>query len=354
MLDEIEKITKADKRGVLKATEMLWQQCRQAWNETRAIKIPKDYREADKAIVAGMGGSHLGAQVIRAVYQPSLKIPLIIQNEYDAPGYVNARSLVIATSYSGNTEETLSFAQQAKERKAKLICISSGGKLADFAKQNRLPSYVFISKHNPSKIPRYGSGYLFISQMAFLAEVGAISLTDADVKAVISTLKNQNQKYTLDIQTSENFAKQLAQKLHRKIAILVASEHLTGSAYIFKNQINESAKNFSALFSIPELNHHLMEGLAHPKNNRNLLQFVFFESDRYHPRNQKRYPITEDVVKKQGMGVSSFKPKSETRITQAFETIAFTSFAALYLSILNRVDPGPNPWVDYLKRNLGK
>lgn len=354
MLDNVEKITKADKKDVLKATEMLWQQCRQAWDDTKDIALAPNYQDVNKAIVVGMGASHLGAQVINAVYQPSLKIPLIIQNEYNAPGYIDDKSLVIATSYSGNTEETLSFASQAIIRKAKMICISSGGKLAEFSKENNLPSYIFESKFNPSKIPRYGSGYLFIAQMAFLAKVGAISLKQSDVDTIIDTLKSQNEKYTLSMDTTNNPAKQLAKSCLGKVVILVASEHLAGSAYILKNQINESAKNFSALFKIPELNHHLLEGLAHPRQNKRILQFVFFESNLYHERNQKRYTITKQVVTKQGIGITSFKPQSPTKISQAFETIAFGSFTSLYLSILNQVDPGPNPWVDFLKEKLGK
>jgi glucose/mannose-6-phosphate isomerase len=354
MLDNPEQILKSDNKGALKATQMLHQQCLQAWNDTKDIELPGNYQKLNNIVVAGMGGSHLGAQVIKAVYQKSLKIPLIIQNEYDAPGYINNNSLVLATSYSGNTEEILSFTRQAKEKKAKIICISSGGKLAQFADENSLPRYIFESKYNPSKIPRYGSGYLFIAQMAFISKTGAIDFKQSDLEAIINCLKKHNESCAISKKTSENPAKQLAKSCKDKSVILIASEHLTGSAYIFKNQINESAKNFSALFKIPELNHHLLEGLAHPKENKNILQFVFFESDLYHQRNQKRYAITQEVVAKQEIGSAVFKPQSETRLTQAFETIACTSFASLYLSLINKVDPGPNPWVDFFKKKLRK
>jgi glucose/mannose-6-phosphate isomerase len=334
---------------------MLWQQCQQAWKDTQKITLPETYQDINKIVVAGMGGSHLGAQIINAVYQPSLRFPLIVQNEYDAPGYIDEHALVIATSYSGNTEETLFFTTQALQKKAKIICISTGGKLAEFSKEHKLPSYIFESKYNPSKIPRYGTGYLFIAQMAFLSKAGVIALSQSDVNTIIETLKNQNEKYTLKQRTADNPAKQLAKLCQEKIVVLVASQHLAGSVYVFKNQINESAKHFSVLFKLPELNHHLLEGLAHPEKNKNLLQFIFFQSDLYHERNRKRYPITQDVVEKQGMTTAVFKATSTNHLTQAFEALAFTSYVALYLSILNRnIGAKPNPWVNYFKEKMGE
>lgn len=354
MLDNIEAITNQDKLGVLKITEMLADQCNQAWLETQKISLPEDYHQINHVVVAGMGGSHLGAQLIKAVYNQDLNLPLIIQSQYTAPGYISPKSLVIATSFSGNTEEIISFSREAIEKHAKIICICSGGELAKFALENQLPYYVFDTTFNPSKIPRYGSGYLFISQLSFLAKLGVISLAQPDIDSVINILRLQKDKYSLSVPTETNPAKQLASHLHNRQAILVASQHLSGSAYIFKNQINESAKNLAVMFEIPELNHHLLEGLAHPTANKDVLAFVFIESDLYHPRVQARYPITQSIVNMQHIPIFSFKPSSPTKLTQAFETLAFTNYVAFYLSILNQVDPGPNPWVDQLKSELNK
>jgi glucose/mannose-6-phosphate isomerase len=354
MLDNIEKIKQEDKKGVLTATEMIADQCTQAWTETKDIVFPEDYKDFHQVVVSGMGGSHLGAQLINAVYQQELKIPLIVQNQYKNPGYINEHTLVLATSFSGTTEEVLTFVKEAESRGAKIVCISSGGDLAKMAVDNGYPHYNFESTYNPSRIPRYGSGYLFIAQLVFLSKIGAINFTQTDFDTIIKILSSQKAKYTLVVPTAQNPAKKLAQSLKEKVAILVASEHLTGSAYIFKNQINESAKNYSDIHEIPEMDHHLLEGLAHPKSNKDDFAFVFFESDLYFDRNQRRHKITAEIIDKQGINVHSFKPEASTKLTQAFETLAFTSYVALYLSILNGVDPGPNPWVDYLKDQLKK
>ncbi len=351
-LDNVQRIIDEDKKGVLQATEMLADQCQQAWEETQAIQLPLEYQDITNAVTAGMGGSHLGTQLINAVHKPSLKVPLIVCNDYQLPGYVNDKTLVMATSVSGNTEETLYFAAEALKRQAKIICISSGGKLAEFAKTNNLPNYTFESKYNPSRIPRYGSGYLFAAQMSFLAKAGIINLTESDIQTIITTIRSQKQKYTLTVPTGNNFAKQLALTLLQKSIVLVASEHLTGAAYICKNLFNESAKNFAALFELPELNHHLLEGLQYPDSNEQNLHFIFFESDLYYERNRKRYAITEEIIRNQKITVSTLKMQSPTTLSQAFELVTFASYASLYLSILNHVDPGPNPWVDYLKQKL--
>ncbi len=352
MLDNTTEIIEADKLGVIKATMMLSKQCQQAWDETRSISLPESYKDIDHVIVAGMGGSHLGAQLINAVYEKELKAPLIIQNEYTLPGYVSEKTLIIATSFSGTTEETLCFLEQAAARNAKVVCISAGGPIAEIAKEKGYPYYTFESTYNPSRIPRYGSGYLFISQMAMLSKLGIIPFAETDLKRIIDVMNQANNKYQLEVETAKNPAKQLALKLQNHVVCLIASEHLAGSAYIFKNQLNESAKQFAVMFKIPELDHHLLEGLQYPDSNQNDLCFTFFESDLYYDRVQARYSITKEVVTKQGIATQTFTPQTQGVLDQAFETLVFSSFTAIYTSILNKVDPGPNPWVDFLKAQL--
>lgn len=354
MLDNPKAILEQDKLGVIQATRLLPKQCQQVWDETRDLEIPAEYSDINRVVVAGMGGSHLGAQLIQAVYASELKQPIIIQNEYTPPAYVDANTLVLATSFSGNTEEILEFTNKSLKVGAKVIVISAGGKLEQLATDNQLPHYVFESTHNPSRIPRYGSGYLFTAQLAILSKVGVINFDDNHLAAIVEVLEQSAKRFDIEIDSSDNLAKKLAEQIQDRTVLLVASEHLYGSAYIFKNQINESAKQLAALFAIPELNHHLLEGLAHPKSNPDNLSFVFFDSNLYHPRNQARYGITQEVIDKQDIDTHVFKPLAETRLLQAFEVLSFTSFTALYISILNQVDPGPNPWVDYLKAELAK
>jgi glucose/mannose-6-phosphate isomerase len=354
-LDDVSLISTQDPHGIIEATKLLYKQCQQAWDDIQSLSLPQEFQNPSVAVIAGMGGSHLGAQIINSVYHHSLTVPLIIQNDYHLPGYIGKNSLVIATSYSGNTEETISFVHQARKVGARIVCISTGGELEAIALEANLPHFIINSQHNPSKIPRYGAGYLFIAQMAILAKTGVINFTSEELNQIITTLQSQNNRFSPQVPTVKNLAKQFALNTSKECIILAASEHLVGSAYILKNQINETAKHFAALFPIPELNHHLLEALENPPSNIKNLHFVFINSGLYHPRIQARYDITREVVQKIGHPITDFQPQSNTILEQAFETIAFGSYAAIYLSLINHKLSGePNPWVDYLKTELEK
>lgn len=354
MLDDPKLIDKYQVQDVFTALEKLDLQSIQAWQETKKIPLPNDYHQIQNIVVAGMGGSHLGAQLINSLYNQKLKIPLTIQHQYHTPGFTNKNTLFLATSFSGNTEETLEQVKSAHQQKAKIFCISSGGKLSQFAKNNNLPCYVFDSSYNPSKIPRYGSGYLFFSQLNIIARLGLIDLPEKQVKKIISQIKSTNQLYLFHKKTNDNPVKQLALSLHRHNIIIFASQHLTGSAYILKNQLNESSKNFACMFEIPELNHHLLEGLKHPFDNKKSFAFLNLESQLYNSRNVSRFDITKELLTKMGYHHYSFSPQSTSPDLQAFETLVFSGFLAVYLGLLNQESPGPNPWVDLLKNKLSQ
>lgn len=353
-LDAVNEIIAKDKLNVLKATGMLWQQCKQAWDEASTISLPQEYTDIDHVVVGAMGGSHLGAQLIMTALADRLTKPLLVRNAYEPDGFIGPRSLVLATSFSGNTEETLSFAALSLELGARVICICSGGALLSFAKKHGLPYYSFESTYNPSRVPRYGSGYLFMAQLALLNSLGIAKVTEEEIEKIIQTIADTVSEWAVTVPEENNEAKQLARRLHGKVVCLVSSQHLEGGAYIFKNQLNESAKQFSVSFALPELNHHLLEGLGHPTSNKETLLFCFFQSDLYYPRIKARYALTQGIIEQQGIATATFSPKTESKLEQAFELVSFTSYVALYLGILNNEDPGPNPWVDQLKTALAK
>lgn len=353
MLDDVKKMKKLDTRHVISATELLYKQCIDTYKNISSYDVRVD-KKIQNVLALGMGGSHLGADLIMSVFERDIKVPMAIVSDYNVPGHVDEHTLVLATSYSGNTEEVLECVELCRQRGANILVLTTGGNLEQYAKQHNLALYTFTSDHNPSGIPRYGSGYLFISQLMMLVKAGVIDVSEQDIMSAINAIKKASKQYGIDVPEKSNKAKQMARMLEKSIVILVASEHLNGSAYIFKNQINESAKQLSTLFHIPELNHHMLEGLEHPEENKDILQFVFIESHLYHARNQYRYNITRDIIAKQGIQETSFSPVSNTKITQAYETVAFTSYVGLYLSMLHQIDPGPNPWVDYLKNELKK
>lgn len=352
ILDNLAQMEKLDKQGVVSSILHLPNQIEQAWEESSKIEFPPQYHHTKKVIIAGMGGSALGGRVVKALFSDKLRGPVEVCTEYKLPNYVGPDTLVILSSYSGNTEETLSAAEDALEAKASAVVIAAGGKLAELAKEKNLPSYIFVPHENPSNQPRMALGYSVVSIMAILSSCGFIPLTDQIVEEVIAFLKDLVIELGPRTPSVKNEAKTLAKHLKNKIPALISSEHLFGVAHAVKNQFNENAKTFTVSFDIPELNHHLMEGLKFPPEASGVLHFLFFESNLYSDKIQKRYSITMDVIAKNNHHYSAYNLKSENKITQAFEMLTFGSFVGFYLSMLYGIDPAPIPWVDYFKEKL--
>jgi glucose/mannose-6-phosphate isomerase len=345
-----QKIKKLDKSNLHGSIEFLGKQCEQAWREIKKIKIPKDYHRVENIVVAGMGGSALGAHIIKTLYADTLRLPLEIVRNYSLPDYVGPKTLLILSSYSGTTEEVLTAAHDGLRRKAKIIGIATGGGLAKFLRKHKFPAYIFEPKYNPSSEPRMGLGYSVVGQMGILKRCGLIKVSDREIKATVEELKVIN--YKLRIENKNSLAEKAAQRLKDRVPILVGSEFLLGNIHTFANQINENAKCFSAYFELPELNHHLMEGLKNPASNRKNFEFILFNSNFYHPRNQKRYKILGEVLRRNKIEFFEFKLKAKTKLAQSFETLLFGSYVSFYLAMLYGLNPAPVPWVDFFKKRL--
>ena len=301
-----------------------------------------------------MGGSGLGARLIESIYGLNLKFPLVRLNDYDLPAWVDEKTLVICSSFSGTTEETVENAKQAQARGAKWMAVSTGNTLIELAKKNNVPYYQIVPTYNPSNQPRMAVGYSLVGQLVMVSKTGLFNFSQKDVEKIVSVLQKMLTALKLTVPAEKNPAKQTAEKLFGKKVVFVAARHLTAAAHVAKNQMNENAKNFSAIFDIPELNHHLMEGLRYPPSNQQDLIFIFLKSGLYPPLIQKRFAITQDVVKQNQIKTLVWQAESESSLTQAFEFIQFLAYVNFYLAMLNNLDPAPIPWVDYFKIKLGQ
>ena len=353
-LDDLQGMKNLDELNVLGSIEQVGKQCQQAWDDVEHLEFPDAYTRPDNIVFAGMGGSSLGAYIIKSLFYDQINLPFEIVNGYHLPPYVGPKTLVIVCSYSGTTEEAVSAAREAVAKKAMLTGIAVGKTLADVFHEAKVPAYVFSPTYNPSNQPRLGTGYTAYGQIAIMAKLGLIHVSSEETKEVLEVAQKGNEKYTATVKTSNNRAKQLAHKWYEKIPIIVASEFLWGAARVVRNQFHECAKAFAAYHDIQELNHHLMEALTFPKKNKELLTFLFLSSDLYSPPIRKRVSVTKDVVVKQGMSFEEFSPESKTKITQVFECVQFGAYVNYYMSMLYDIDPSKIPWVDYFKAELAK
>ena len=330
----------------------LFLQCNQVFKDLENIKIPSNYKNIKNIVVSGMGGSGLGAHIIKSIFKNELKFPVEIMNSYHLPAYIDKNTLLIISSYSGSTEETVSAFSEGKKRGAKMFIIASGGKLKKIAEKQNIPFYIFDPKYNSCNEPRMGLGYSIFSQLLLLRKIGIISVKDAEIKQIINNIDDFSEKFS--VRAKNNSALKISKKIEKKIPIIIASEFLTGNAHAFSNQINENAKNFSKWFRIPEICHHLLEGLPNPKVNNKNLFFIFFNSKLYDKRNQIRYKITQKVLKKNKINFIEYNLISKTKFLQSFEMLILGSYASFYLAMLNNINPSPIPFVDFFKEELGK
>lgn len=353
-LDDRDAIRKLDTVNVVGSIEQLGGQSRQAWDEVHARVFPESYKNATAIVFSGMGGSALGAYVVKSLFWDTLAVPFEIVNDYHLPPYTDEHTLVILSTYSGTTEETLSCAEEALAKHAKVTGLTTGSRLGEFFAKHSLPSYTFTPTYNPSNQPRLGSGYSVVGLLSLLDTLGYVSVNNADIEEVEKVLSLGISRFGVATKEAENPAKRLAKAWDQKIPVIVSARHLLQVGRVLRNQIHESAKCFAAYHDVPELNHHLMEGLTNPTTNKDVLRFLFLDSELYEDKIQKRMMITKDVVTKQGIVVESFAPTSQSRIAQAMECIQFGAYVNYYMAILSDLDPSKIPWVDYFKAELAK
>lgn len=341
--DDLTKIKEIDPQDTLSSTENLIIQCQTAWEDVEKLTIQSLQFKPTSIVFCGMGASIYGGLVIKSLMVQNSPCPFEIVSDYTVPEYVNSQTLVVLTSYSGSTEETLSAAKQAQSQGAKMVIITKGGALAEFAKEHSIPSYIFDGKLNPAGIPRLGNGYTIVGLIAMLNKLGVITIEDRDMVEAMTRLQEKKDDLKFKAQTDSGL-------LVNTIPVVLAAEHLTGNAHILRNQFNETSKTFSANFIIPDLNHHLMEGLSYPKNAP--LAFLTLETENYSEKIQKRMLLTKEVIEKNNFHVISFQTSSQTFYDDFLETMIYGSFLTLYLGLRYDENPAVNPWVDYFKENL--
>jgi glucose/mannose-6-phosphate isomerase len=292
----------------------------------------------NQVIVCGMGGSALGADIVRYACGNSLTLPLRIVNDYRLPAFADKESLIVIASYSGNTEESLSCYTEARRKKLPLFVIAAGGKLGSWAARDGVARYIFNPKYNPSLQPRLGLGYGVAALLMLLHDIKASHLKP---KSLLTIAKNSKQEAT---------ATEVALFKNRSV-IIIASEHLIGVAHALSNQMNETAKTFAPYFTLPELNHHLLEGLGSLRNPKKEWVAIFLSSDSYYPRVQKRYDLTEAIFQRQKISFYEKTFKGD-RLTQGLRCLYWSASLTYKVAVAQGLDTTSIPWVDYFKQQL--
>jgi len=327
----------------LESIKLIPEQITQTWNEVMNLDLPQKLGSAQSVAISGMGGSIYNYYILKALFGKTLTVPLVRINNYGLPGFLNKNSLLIGSSYSGSTEEVLYNVQEAQRKSIPVIVFAAGGALIEHAKERAVPFYQFNPLNNPSQQPRMGQGYMLFGAIGIFKKLGFIK-EEIDLEVLLE-IKERLGSIAAN-------AKSLVPKLIGQEIFFVAADHLAGNAHILRNQTNETAKLYADYNLLPELNHHLLEGLKNPKALKRT--FICIDSELYFERNQRRGELTREVIEKNGYPVLSFQPRSATALGQFVETLIWGGYLTYELGKAYGEDPNLIPWVDYFKSKLGQ
>ncbi len=353
-LDDIDELKKFNNSHLADSIRGLDKQVEQVFEDLKSFEYSEKYKGIGNIVVCGMGGSGLGMRVFQSVFSDKVKVPMELINGYSLPNYVDSDTLVMLCSYSGSTEEVLSCFVDAQRRNAKISYFCAGGELADKASSAGAEGYVFDPKNNPSNQPRMGLGYAITAQIVLFAKLGLIEFSQEDRESILNSIKETNFRFGELVVTENNQAKRVALEILDRQPAIVGAEHLRGLAWVMRNQIHENAKNYANAYFLPELNHHLLEGLGYPEGIEEKLYFVMLESENYSKRIKQRFEITRKVLDKQSVEYAIFVPDQKSLLGEIYEVLVFGSWVSYYLAYLNGIDPAPIPFVDFFKEELGK
>lgn len=342
MLDDLKLIHERDADDALGVAEKQWQQLVYDYK----VNLP-EFKNITNIVLAGMGGSALPAVYLRS--WPGTYVPLEIVRDYELPNYVNEQTLFISSSYSGNTEETLSAIIEAEKRGAQIVVISAGGKLANHAKDKNYPLFTIPSGIQPRMCSFYFlAAFLQILEPLALVEKGSIET----LKSSASWLKDQINPWLAVVPTKDNPAKKLALELIGKSVVVYSGPKLFPAANKFKICLNENAKNVAWVNQYPEFNHNEFIGWSsHPVQKPYAV--VEIRSNLENERVKKRFEVTERLLSGQRPYPEVVTPLGDSLIKQLLWTSNFSDYTSLYVAILNGLNPTPVELVEKLKQLLG-
>lgn len=348
-LDNIQAMQNLDRENILGNIQDFPDQVEKCWSDWQKIALPTPYINAKSILILGMGGSAQGGGIVAGLSEKKSPIPIATLRDYDLPGWVDRNTLVIAVSYSGDTEEPVEALQKAVKLTEKIITISSGGKIYSIGSQNRALHYQI---HYGSQ-PRAALGYSMTAVLAIFKKLNLLEISDDDIKEAVLLLRALQKKIDVIVPERKNMAKLLAQKISGHIPIIFGSGNLSEVARRFKGQFNENAKSASYFEIIPELNHNSLVGLEFPTELKQKLFFLILQSKYGHNRNTLRENITAQILEQRKLPYESIMVQpAGSEISEVMQMIMLGDFISYYCAVLNNVQPNPVDIINVFKTKL--
>jgi glucose/mannose-6-phosphate isomerase len=311
-------------------------------------RIRNEYPNLETIIVAGMGGSAIGGELLKDWSRESIRVPVEVCREYHLPAYANKKTLVLLTSYSGETEETLSMFLDALKRKCMIITISSGGTLHRFSEELAVPSLLVPS----GMAPRATLPYLFIPLLTILEKLGYISNVNQELVETSKILKEVAAENSPEIPQAQNPAKILASGSFGTVPMIYGSQFYRAVAQRFKTQINENSKNPAKWEFFPELDHNEIVGWEKAKEFAKQFSVIFIRDNEESREIRRRIEVSREIINRTLNKLFDVWSIGQTKLAKMSSVICVGDFTSVYLAVLRGIDPTPVKSIDVLKRKL--
>lgn len=307
----------------------------------KKAELTQPSHEIKNILISGLGGSGIGGTIVSQLLSGELKVPVMVNKDYFIPNFVTKHTLVLISSYSGNTEETIQALADSMKAEAKICCISSGGQVVDIARANKL-DHIVIPAGRP---PRSALAYAFTQLFYILKGYGLISNSyEKSLSDAITLLKSE-------LESIKSEAYYLAEKLHKKIPVIYSDAAYEGVSIRFRQQINENSKMLCWHHVLPEMNHNELVGWTTPNDK---LAVIFFRSPDDYKRTQLRMELTKKIISKYTPHIFEIWAKGRTAIEKTLYLIHLGDWISWYLSEIMQIDATEVKVIDFLKSELSK
>jgi glucose/mannose-6-phosphate isomerase len=345
VLDDPETYARLDPDGLRGRIAGLPQQCRDARTGAKAFPFPREFSQVDRIVVLGMGGSAIAGDILRSLALRSSRKTVLVHRGYDLPPLVDEGTLVIASSKSGDTEETLSSFGRALETPAQKLVMTTGGRLVETARERGITAFTFEYAGEP----RSALGHSLMPLLVVGETAGAVPSQEEAVSESIALMEEMRAEIGIETPFEGNEAKQLAERIQGKLPVVYGAEFLAEAAHRWKTQLNENGKMWAFHEELSEANHNAIEGYGLPQEVSERAHVVFLYHPRLSPRIILRYNGTHDALAACGVSDDRVTARGESDLARAMTAIFAGDHVSYYLAMLNGVRPSPVTSIQHLK-----
>lgn len=351
VLDDWARLKELDAGNMLGLTAGYAGQFREGWDLVRDFEPPRTARVDEVLVLGTGGGSAASANLLRSYLYGRSKVPILLNQGYNLPGWADGNTLALAVTHSGDTEETVSAYQQAQARGCPVVCLTAGGRLAELAAQQKVP----VIKVPGGLMPRAAIGYIFLPLLGILAKLGLAPDPTAELSETLTLFEELAQEWGPAVPTGNNLAKQAASALRGHILMVYGTlDHMDGVAWRWKNQFGENSKHMAFWNAVPNLHHDEAVGWDMDREMLQDLAVVLLRDRGDSEKITRRLDVTKSMLEERLGRVLEVHSRGQGLMARMFSLVMLGDFVTIYLAILSGVDPTPVEIIRHFKRQMGQ